>query len=121
MPPITISNREDLLMEQVLGLELVVHGLDDLFLSNNDQDLADQIRLDRSRARETLFIKEAELDAVRAMSVIPEANEAEIQAVRAALEELDKFVTADQQAHESLKLLVAIADKISSAGKASAA
>jgi hypothetical protein len=102
-------DREDLLMQQVQALELILHGLDDLFLNNSDPDLGDEIRLQRSRLRETLFVKQAQLDAVRAMSIIPPAAETEITAIHSALTELDTFVMADQQAHASLKLLTDIA------------
>jgi hypothetical protein len=107
--PSPTPDREDLLMQQIQALDLIMHGLNDLFLNNNDPDLGDEIRLQRARLRETLFVKQAQLDAVRAMSVIPAASETEVTAIETALNELDTFVMADQEAHASLKLLTEIA------------
>jgi len=108
-----ITNKKDSLAEQVMALKLVLHGLSDIFLDTNDPDEADGIRLKIAEVREDLFVKQAQLDAVRAMSVIPPVTPEEKAAVLGALKDLDRFVLADQSAHASLDFLMQIADRIS--------
>jgi hypothetical protein len=110
-----INNKEDSLLEQVQGLELIIHGLNDLILNSDNADEIDSLRLRRTRVRQLLFTKQAQLDAVRAMSVIPPLTDAERDTVTAALSELDRFVIADQEVHVALSLLTQIANRISNA------
>lgn len=110
-----INDRKDSLTQQVQALTQVLSSLNDLLLDTSDPDEADSIRLQIARTRETLFAKQAQLDALNAVSVIPPVSDAEKAAVMGALADLDRFVVADQEAHAALSFLTQIAGRIAQA------
>jgi len=102
--------------QQVTALRITVQELTKIYLGIADLDLADTVRSQITDINQTLFAFESALNSLdAATAVIPPPSEARIQALTAALRQLDAYVRNDENIHMALSYLTQVAGLISAA------
>jgi hypothetical protein len=109
------------LSDKVAGFQAIQDKLTQLEDQTTDLDSLDDIRMQRSSDRDTLFALQSALNSVDAAeNEIPPPPDDQVRVVADALTQLDAFVVGDQDVHAVLGFLQGVANQIGQA-QASAA
>jgi hypothetical protein len=99
--------------DQIAALELVKQELSRIFFSTTDLDFADKVRARITSLNPVLFTMKSTRNTLEATAnEVPPPSAARIQALTAALQRLDGFVTNDQNLQAALTFLTDVANTI---------
>jgi len=102
--------------DKITALELIKQELSRMFFSTSDLDFADKVRKRITSLKPVLFTLESTRNSLEATAnEVPPPPASRIQALTAALQRLDGFVSSDQNLQAALKFLTDVATAIKNA------
>lgn len=104
------------LTDKITGLQLITQELGRIFLSISDLNRADAVRAEITSLNQLLFALQSARNNIEATEdEVPPPSEARVQALTAALRQLDGFVSGDQNVQATLNFLTNVANAIRTA------